>query len=86
MRVFGTMCARGVSDDSMKYGHVNADGVLPSHEMVNDLHHRPIEGGRMVKPNMLRWIQRPTQWILRNVVLALSPLSCSVQQIPITVM
>ena len=26
------------------------DGVLPSHEIVNDLQHRPIEGGRMVKP------------------------------------
>ena len=50
MRVFGTACARGISDDSMKYGRVNADDVLPSHEIVNDLQHRPIEGGRMVKP------------------------------------
>jgi len=50
MRVFGTACARGVSDDSMKYDRVNADGVLPSHEIVNDLQHRPIERGRMVKP------------------------------------
>ena len=50
MRVFGTACARGVSDDSMKYGRVNANGVLPGHEIVNDLQHRPIKGGRMVKP------------------------------------
>ena len=50
MRVFGTVCAHGVSDDSMKYGRVKADGVLPSHEIVNDLQDRPIEGGRLVKP------------------------------------
>ena len=50
MRVFGTACACGVSDDSMKYGRVNADGVLPSHEIVNNLQHQSIKGGPMVKP------------------------------------
>ena len=34
----------------MKDGRVNANGVLPSHEIVNDLQHRPIKGGRIVKP------------------------------------
>jgi len=48
MQVFDTACARGVSYDSMKYGCVNADGMLPSYEIVNDLQHRPIEGGHMV--------------------------------------
>ena len=34
----------------MKDGRINADSVLPSHGVVNDLQHRPVEGGRMVKP------------------------------------
>ena len=34
----------------MKDGRVDANGVLPSHEFVNDLQHLPIKGGRMVKP------------------------------------
>jgi len=34
----------------VKDGRVNANGVLPSHEIVNDLQHRPIKGGCMVKP------------------------------------
>ena len=50
MRVFGTACARGVCDDTVKNSRVNANSVLPSHEIVNDLQHRPIKGGRMVKP------------------------------------
>jgi len=49
MRVFGTACARGVGDDTMKDSRVDANSVLPSHEIVNDLQHRPIIGGRMVK-------------------------------------
>ena len=50
MRVFGTACARGVGDDTVKDSRVNANSVLPSHEIVNDLQNRPIKGGRMVKP------------------------------------
>ena len=34
----------------MKDGHVDANDVVPSHKIVNDLQHQPIEGGRMVKP------------------------------------
>jgi len=50
MGVFGTACARGVCDDTVKDGHVDAKSVLPSHKIVNDLQHRPIKGDRMVKP------------------------------------
>ena len=50
MRVFGTACAHGVYEDTVKDGRVDANGVLPSHKIVNDLQHRPIKGGRMVKP------------------------------------
>ena len=49
MGVFCIACAHGVGDDTIKYDRVNADGVLPSHEIVNDLRYRSIEGGRMVK-------------------------------------
>ena len=85
MGVFGTACARGVCDDTMKDGRVDANGVLLSHKIVNDLQHWPIKGG-LVKPKMSHWIQHPTQYMLRKVVLALSPLSYSVQRAPITVM
>jgi len=34
----------------MKYGRVNADGVLPSHKIANDLQDRSIKGDRLVKP------------------------------------
>ena len=34
----------------MKDGRIDTKSVLPSHEIVNDLQHRPIKGGRMVKP------------------------------------
>ena len=44
MLVFGTACARGVCDDIVKDGRVDANGVLPSHEIVNDLQHQPIKG------------------------------------------
>ena len=50
MRVFGTACARGVCDDTVKDAHVDANGVLPSHEVVNDLQHQPFKRGRMIKP------------------------------------
>ena len=39
----------GVCDDTVKDGRVDANGVLPSHKIVNDLQHLPIKGGRMVK-------------------------------------
>ena len=34
----------------MKDSRVDANSVLPSNEIVNDLQHRLIKGGRMVKP------------------------------------
>ena len=34
----------------MKDGRADANGVLPSHEIVNDLQHWPIKGGCMVQP------------------------------------
>ena len=34
----------------MKDGRVDANSVLPSHTIVNDLQRRPIKGGCMVKP------------------------------------
>ena len=46
MRVLCTVC---VGEDTMKDGLVNVDSVLPSHEVVNNLQYRPVEGGRMVK-------------------------------------
>ena len=51
MRVFGTACAHGVGDDTVTDSRVDVNSVLPSHEIVNDLQHRPIKGVRMVKPN-----------------------------------
>ena len=34
----------------MKDGHVDANGMLPSHKIVNDLQYQPIKEGCMVKP------------------------------------
>ena len=34
----------------MKDGSVDANGVLPSHKVVNNLQHWPIKGGSVVKP------------------------------------
>ena len=48
MRVFGTACVRRDCDDTVKDGCVDANGVLPSHKIVNDLQYRPIKRGHMV--------------------------------------
>ena len=49
MQVFGTACARGVGDDTVKDSHVDANSVLPSHKIMNNLQHRPIKRGSVVK-------------------------------------
>jgi len=49
MEVFGTACARGVGDETVNDGRVDAKGVLPSHKIVNNLQHQPIKRGSVVK-------------------------------------
>ena len=44
------MCARGVCDETVKDGYVDANGVLPSHKIVNNLQHRSIKRAHVVKP------------------------------------
>jgi len=42
--------AREVCDETVKDGSVDANSVLPSHKIVNNLQHRPIKRGSVVKP------------------------------------
>jgi len=70
----------------VKDGRVDPNGVLPSHKIVNDLQHRPIKGGRMVKPKDVALDLASNAMYVAKVVLAFSPLSCSAHRAPIIVM
>jgi len=49
MWVFGTACARGVGDETLKDDIVDTNCVLPGHKIVDNLQHRPIKRGSVVK-------------------------------------
>jgi len=49
MRVLGTFSACKLGDEILEYDRVNADCMLLCHQIMNNLQHRPIERGSMVK-------------------------------------
>ena len=59
----------------MKDGSVDANGMLPSYKIVDNLQHRPIKRGSVVKAKDTALDPASNAMYAAKVVLALSPLS-----------
>ena len=49
MWVFGTACARGVGDETVKDASVDINCVLPGYKIMDNLQHWPIKRGSVIK-------------------------------------